>query len=519
MLEPHEAEYARKQAEIIKQQFREWDLDGNGSIDQDELKVIMYGISHTLTEADIEKLVNSVDTDGDGVISYEEFADWITNPKSSQTIARDGWLTNLDFKDLLSPVFQVFDKDGSGTISRSEFEECYGIMTSSLRLHPLAKEDTWFKDAEDALQDADKDDSGDVSFEEFVTWQIKLLQSSGVPTFHLDRLLSEVVESMRVIFDIDQREQQGMDVSNMHNELEGSVERLAEACRELYMPKKDAVLKARGSLRSGIILPCDLQVLAKTVEDTVSAKEWMEGMCERDMLLLLRKLAKDFGLMLKMPEQSQTSQSSSMQRVPTGGRSRSGRTAKRFATSPTRISQALGSIVQCIPSKRDGQLTWIAQVKRVDIMTHSESTLYFEFVKNQKLEAWELLEDSTKFDTADKLLTDDLKLLAMLEVEALMAPKIRWPAMQAVLDRAASLSMIDEDDLDEFNTFMLDQVLQKLKNSTDGKELLEMGKDLEPVAEAELERLSMRPLFVVAGLLELGVIRTASEVIRELLTS
>mmetsp|Transcript_4733 Transcript_4733/g.7863 ORF Transcript_4733/g.7863 Transcript_4733/m.7863 type:complete len:153 (-) Transcript_4733:89-547(-) len=53
--------------------FNIFDADGSGSIDRDEVRVLMRKLAQTLTEDEIDDIMDEVDTDGDGQISFEEF--------------------------------------------------------------------------------------------------------------------------------------------------------------------------------------------------------------------------------------------------------------------------------------------------------------------------------------------------------------------------------------------------------------------------------------------------------------
>ena len=50
-----------------------FDKDGGGSISTDEIKQVL-SFGQNLDEAVIQQIINQVDANGDGEISYEEFA-------------------------------------------------------------------------------------------------------------------------------------------------------------------------------------------------------------------------------------------------------------------------------------------------------------------------------------------------------------------------------------------------------------------------------------------------------------
>jgi len=50
-----------------------FDKDGGGSISIDEIKQVL-SFGHTLDENVIEQIIKQVDANGDGEISYDEFA-------------------------------------------------------------------------------------------------------------------------------------------------------------------------------------------------------------------------------------------------------------------------------------------------------------------------------------------------------------------------------------------------------------------------------------------------------------
>jgi solute carrier family 25 aspartate/glutamate transporter 12/13 len=77
---------------------------------------IMKGALPSSEEGFIEKLFKRVDTDGDGVLNYEEYCMFYT------------LLTNTE-KDFRI-AFEMFDKDGNGKINATEFEELMTAMVA-----------------------------------------------------------------------------------------------------------------------------------------------------------------------------------------------------------------------------------------------------------------------------------------------------------------------------------------------------------------------------------------------------
>ena len=57
----------------IKEEFKEVDVDGNGTVSPEELQKFMKEQGEKIPEGVINVMVAIVDTDGDGKINYEEF--------------------------------------------------------------------------------------------------------------------------------------------------------------------------------------------------------------------------------------------------------------------------------------------------------------------------------------------------------------------------------------------------------------------------------------------------------------
>ena len=66
-----------------------YDVDGSGAIDAGELRTIMRGVGKELSDEELDGMIRNADIDGDGQISYEEFARAQMDQARSLLIASD----------------------------------------------------------------------------------------------------------------------------------------------------------------------------------------------------------------------------------------------------------------------------------------------------------------------------------------------------------------------------------------------------------------------------------------------
>jgi calmodulin len=62
----HEAE--------LKVAFKKFDKNSNGLIDSAELKAVLLSLGQKLSDFEISEMIREADVDGDGNISFDEFA-------------------------------------------------------------------------------------------------------------------------------------------------------------------------------------------------------------------------------------------------------------------------------------------------------------------------------------------------------------------------------------------------------------------------------------------------------------
>lgn len=93
-------------------------------------------------------MFKEIDADDSGAIDYSEFL--MATMTESQLLS----------KEKLQAAFKMFDKDGSGSISRQEIKDALGQM------------DEWL--VEQIIKEVDENDDGEISYEEFEKMMSKM---------------------------------------------------------------------------------------------------------------------------------------------------------------------------------------------------------------------------------------------------------------------------------------------------------------------------------------------------------
>jgi len=141
--------FSNEQVTDIKATFAQFDRNGDGRISIDELEAAMRQCGKQPSKLEVRMLMNQVDKDKNGVITLDEFMEYMSNPPTRR------------FKeDDLKARFEIFDKDGDGFITRDE-------MTSIVAELDLGQ-DFPIEVIDGIFNEADTNDDGMISFDEFI---------------------------------------------------------------------------------------------------------------------------------------------------------------------------------------------------------------------------------------------------------------------------------------------------------------------------------------------------------------
>jgi len=137
-----------EQTAEFREAFALFDKDGDGTISTKELGTVMKSLGQKPTVAELNDMINEVDSDGNGEIDFEEFLSMMAKK-----------LKETDLEEDIREAFRVFDKNSSGIISTLELRH---IMTN------LGEK---LKDSEidEMIRHADIDGDGSVNYNEWVT--------------------------------------------------------------------------------------------------------------------------------------------------------------------------------------------------------------------------------------------------------------------------------------------------------------------------------------------------------------
>ena len=134
----------------VKDAFAMYDKNQTGTIPTKSFISAMRALGHNLTEEETYDMIREVDYNKTGVIHFMEFV--------------EAWAKfSTDVDDIIKEAFNLFDKDGSGSISMDEFREV--MVTEGAQMTD--------DEIEEILSEADTDGDGQIDINEFVAMLLK----------------------------------------------------------------------------------------------------------------------------------------------------------------------------------------------------------------------------------------------------------------------------------------------------------------------------------------------------------
>jgi calmodulin len=130
-----------------KEVFDLFDKDKDGSITTRELGDVMRALGANPTQAELQEMVNEVDSNDSGKIEFKEFLDLFARK-----------LKDPDSEEDLVEAFKMFDKDNNGFISAAELRH---VMTT-------LGEKLTEEEADEMIREADMNGDGQINYQEFV---------------------------------------------------------------------------------------------------------------------------------------------------------------------------------------------------------------------------------------------------------------------------------------------------------------------------------------------------------------
>jgi len=133
----------------IKNVFRLFDIKDNDWIDEADLAHAMQSLGLFVSNKEAKDILGKWDKNSDGKISFEQFLHFVKNRPRDST-------------DKLRSAFKKYDIDGDGSIHLDELRKAL-----TTRGEPMTNEEV-----DEFFSDMDKDGSGTIDFEEFISYML-----------------------------------------------------------------------------------------------------------------------------------------------------------------------------------------------------------------------------------------------------------------------------------------------------------------------------------------------------------
>jgi Ca2+-binding EF-hand superfamily protein len=139
--------------------FDKFDTDNSGDISINELQTMALQFGVWLSGSALDVAMRTIDSNGDGHITYEEFLNWYKSTPGFTSLALDD--VTLKRRQALASVFSSYDRDNNGALDKDEFAALHG---------ELVKLGVTKKSLENAMADIDVNIDGYIQYNELAAW-------------------------------------------------------------------------------------------------------------------------------------------------------------------------------------------------------------------------------------------------------------------------------------------------------------------------------------------------------------
>ncbi|XP_050304900.1 troponin C, isoallergen Bla g 6.0101-like [Anthonomus grandis grandis] len=141
----------KEQLSMLKSTFDAFDVDRKGFISTDMIGTILDMLGTQLVGDELESIIDEIDEDGNGEVSFEEFANLAARFLIEEEEDTDA------IQSELKGAFRIYDRDGNGFITIEVLREILQELDEKLT----------DDDLDNMIDEIDTDGSGTVDWEEF----------------------------------------------------------------------------------------------------------------------------------------------------------------------------------------------------------------------------------------------------------------------------------------------------------------------------------------------------------------
>ncbi|XVE57391.1 hypothetical protein DITRI_Ditri04bG0087300 [Diplodiscus trichospermus] len=133
----------------LREIFRSFDRNNDGSLTQLELGSLLRSLGLKPSSDQLEALIQKADTNSNGLVEFSEFVALVAPELLTEKSPYS--------EEQLKQLFKMFDRDGNGFITAAELAHSMAKLGHALTVEELTG----------MIKEADTDGDGRISFEEF----------------------------------------------------------------------------------------------------------------------------------------------------------------------------------------------------------------------------------------------------------------------------------------------------------------------------------------------------------------